>query len=176
MFEVKVTLEGADEPLMEDWSANGRDKDLEKLREWLEREKERREEHEEVEREMVWIFMHRLMIDPCQLSPALVKKEAPRPQSSAKPSKLAILPKHQQTHRVWQRPNTSADHLPSIANTTNRRVPLKTLPLRPTCPVTLAGSPHPPHQSLRARDHVLASTIAAAIATQATYHIVTRRV
>src|SRR6266581_2059537 len=83
MFEVKVTLEGADEPLTEDWSANGRDKDLEKLREWLEREKERRDEHEEVEREMVWIFMHRLMIDPCQL------------WSRKKPLVLNHLPSHQ---------------------------------------------------------------------------------
>lgn len=54
VFEVKVTLEGADEPITEDWSANEREDDLDKLRERLERQKERREEHEEVEREMVW--------------------------------------------------------------------------------------------------------------------------
>ncbi|KAH9967007.1 hypothetical protein BJV74DRAFT_284696 [Russula compacta] len=54
VFEVKVALDGAEEPLAEDWSANEREEDLEKLRERLGREKERREEHEEVEREMVW--------------------------------------------------------------------------------------------------------------------------
>jgi len=54
VFEVKVTLEGADEPTTEDWSANEREEDLEKLRERLGRQKERGEEREEVEREMVW--------------------------------------------------------------------------------------------------------------------------
>ncbi|KAH9953025.1 hypothetical protein BC827DRAFT_1273894 [Russula dissimulans] len=55
VFEVKVTLDGAEEnPVAEDWSANEREEDLEKLKERLEREKEKREDHEEVEREMVW--------------------------------------------------------------------------------------------------------------------------
>jgi hypothetical protein len=54
VFEVKVALDGVNEPIPEDWSANEREEDLEKLKERLERDKERREEREEVEREMVW--------------------------------------------------------------------------------------------------------------------------
>jgi hypothetical protein len=54
VFEVKVTLEGTSENIAEDWSANEQEEDLEKLRERLGREKDRREESEEVEREMVW--------------------------------------------------------------------------------------------------------------------------
>ena len=45
VFEVKVMLKDADKPLTEDWSANEREQDQEKLRERLVREKERREEH-----------------------------------------------------------------------------------------------------------------------------------
>ncbi len=37
VFEAKVTLEGADEPLTEDQSANKHEKDLQKLKERLER-------------------------------------------------------------------------------------------------------------------------------------------
>ena len=54
VFEVKVMLDGADENPAEEWSANEREEDLEKLKERLGGEKERREEREEVEREMVW--------------------------------------------------------------------------------------------------------------------------
>jgi hypothetical protein len=149
VFEVEVTLEVADEPLTEDWSANEREEDTEKLRGRLEREKERREECEEVEREMV-----------CDL-----------------PTKLLVLT-HLPSHQTSKAP---ADP-PCLAETkhrrrlSSRRIPSKTLPLRPTCPVTLADSPHPHHQSPdHARDHVLASIIAAAITSQATNHVVTRR-
>jgi hypothetical protein len=54
VFEVKVALDGVDEHIPEDWSANEREEDLEKLKERLEGAKEGREEREEVEREMVW--------------------------------------------------------------------------------------------------------------------------
>ncbi|KAF8497842.1 hypothetical protein F5888DRAFT_1695905 [Russula emetica] len=54
VFEVKVALDGVDEHIPEDWSANEREEDLEKLKERLERAKESREEREEVEREMGW--------------------------------------------------------------------------------------------------------------------------
>ena len=88
-----------------------------------------------------------------------------------------FLPKPRQTQRVWQRPNTSADRLPDTANATNLLLPLKTLPLRPTCLVTLEDSPHPPNRLPdHAPDHVLASTVAAAIASQVTGRVVTRRV
>lgn len=55
VFEVRVALDGADDDNpAEDWSANENEEDLEKLKEKLERDRERREDHEEVEREMVW--------------------------------------------------------------------------------------------------------------------------
>ena len=54
VFEVKVALDGVDEHIPEDWSANEREEDLEKLKERLGRAKERREEREDDEREMVW--------------------------------------------------------------------------------------------------------------------------
>src|SRR5712691_10724680 len=120
--------------------------------------------------------MHTLMIDPCQLwsrKKPLVLNHLPNHQSPT--TKLLVLshlpshqsspflPKHRQTHRVLQRPNTSTDRLPGVVNATNLGVPSTTLPLHPACLVTLAGSPHPPHQSPdHARDHVLASTIVAA--------------
>ena len=78
---------------------NERGEDLEKLRERLLREKERREEGEEVEREMAWTFMHTLMIDPCQhwsRKKSLVLNHLPNRQSPT--TKLLILthlPNHQ---------------------------------------------------------------------------------
>ena len=55
VFEVRVALDGADDDNpAEDWSANENEEDLEKLREKLERDRERRGDREEVEREMVW--------------------------------------------------------------------------------------------------------------------------
>jgi len=142
VFEVKVTLEGADEPLTKDRCANEREEDLEKLRERLEREKKRLEEREEVEREMVRTFM--LMIDPCQLwsrKKPFVLNHLPNHQS---------LPSFQSTSRptAWQRPNASAGHLPGIANTTSS---FEGFAVAFNCPVTLAGLPHPPPSVARSR-------------------------
>ena len=156
--------------------------DLVKLREQLVREKGRREEHEEVEREMVWTFMHTLMIDPCQLwsrKKPLVLNHLPNHQiPTTKLLVLTHLPSHQSS------PSFQSTSRPTASGRDQTPAPVifpacsfEAFALRPTCLVTLAGSPHPPHQSPdHARDHVLASTIAAAIPSQATNHVLTRRV
>jgi len=53
VFEARVTLEGIDENIAEDWSANKQEEDLEKLKEQLKHKKVRHEDYEKVEQEMV---------------------------------------------------------------------------------------------------------------------------